>query len=123
MRHVRAARDAGALMLLPLALHTLAGWHVRAGKLAAAEMLLAEADSIMAARGDPLPHGRLILAAVRGGDAQALITASIRDGTERGEGFLVRIAEETAATFYVGLGRYDVALMWGQGGGGQKSRA
>jgi ATP/maltotriose-dependent transcriptional regulator MalT len=74
---------------------------------------LAEADSIMAATGDaPMSHARLRLAALQGGDAQELITASIRDATERGEGVLVRHAEDAAATLYAGLGRYDDALKW-----------
>ena len=112
-RQVQAARDAGALTVLPLALHTIAAWHVLAGDLALADSLLAEADSIMAATGDaPMSHARLRLAAWRGGDAQELITASIRDATERGEGVLVRHAEDAAATLYAGLGRYDDALKW-----------
>jgi DNA-binding CsgD family transcriptional regulator len=114
-RQLLAARDAGALTVLPLALHTIAEWHSRAGDLAVADTLLAEADSIMAATGDaPMSHARLRLAALRGGDAEALITASIRDGTERGEGVLIRHAEDAAATLYAGLGRYDDALKWAQ---------
>jgi DNA-binding CsgD family transcriptional regulator len=114
-RQVQAARDAGALTVLPLALHTIAVWHVLAGDFALAETLLAESDSIMAATGDaPMSHARLFLSALRGSDAQALITASIRDATERGEGVLVRHAEHAAAVLYAGLGRYDDALAWAQ---------
>jgi DNA-binding CsgD family transcriptional regulator len=112
-RQVQAARDAGALTVLPLALHTIAVWHVLAGDFALAETLLAEADSILAATGDALlSHARVFLSALRGGDAQVLITASIRDATERGEGVLVRHAEHAAAVLYAGLGRYDDALEW-----------
>ena len=112
-RHMQAARAAGALTVLPLALHAIASWHMLAGDLALADTLLAEADSILAATGDaPMSHARLRLAALRGGDAHALITASIRDATERGEGFLVRHAEHAAAVLYIGLGRYDDALKW-----------
>jgi DNA-binding CsgD family transcriptional regulator len=112
-RQLQAARDAGALIELPLVLHTIAEWHVRAGDLAVAGTMLAEADSIMAATGDaPMSHARLRLAALQGGDAEALIDASIRDGAERGEGILVRHAEEAAATLYAGLGRYHDALAW-----------
>ena len=113
-RQVQAARDAGALTVLPLALHTIAAWHTLAGDFALVDTLLAEADSIMAATGDaPMTHARLRLAALRG-DAEALITESIRDATERGEGVLVRHAEGAAATLYAGLGRYDDALAWAQ---------
>jgi DNA-binding CsgD family transcriptional regulator len=112
-RHVQAARAAGALTILPLALHTIAEWHTRAGELAVAGTLLAESDSIMAATGDaPMSHARLHLAALRGGDAEAVIAASIQDATERGEGILVRHAEHAAAKLYAGLGRYDDALTW-----------
>ena len=114
-RQVQAARDAGALTVLPLALHTIAAWHVLGGDFALADTQLAEADSIMAATGDaPMSHARLRLAALQGRDAHKLITASIQDGTERGEGVLVRHAEDAAATLYAGLGRYDDALAWAQ---------
>jgi DNA-binding CsgD family transcriptional regulator/tetratricopeptide (TPR) repeat protein len=114
-RQVRAARDAGALAVLPVALHTLASWHLLAGDLALAEMLLTEADSILATTGDsPMIPARLRLAALRGADAQRLITASIREATQRGDGVLLRHAEEAAATLYAGLGRHDEALAWAQ---------
>ena len=114
-QQVQAAREAGALVALPLALHTMAEWHVRAGDFALAESLLAESDSIMAATGEaPMSHARLRLNAFRGIDAESLIAESIRDGTERGEGIVVRHAEEAAATLYAGLGRYDDALLWAQ---------
>jgi DNA-binding CsgD family transcriptional regulator len=114
-RQVQAARDAGALTVLPLALHTIAAWHVLAGDLALADTLVAESDSILAATGDaPMSHAQLYLSALRGIDAQALITESIRDGTQRGEGVLVRHAEHAAATLYAGLGRYDHAMTWAQ---------
>ena len=101
--------------MLPLALHTIAAWHVLAGDFALAETQLAEADSIMAATGNaPMVHARLRLAALRGGVAQVLITDSIREATQRGEGVLVRHAEDAAATLYAGLGRYDEALTWAQ---------
>jgi DNA-binding CsgD family transcriptional regulator len=112
-RQAQAARAAGALTILPLALHTIAEWHTRAGELALAGTLLAESDSIMAATGDaPMSHARLHLAVLRGGDAEALIAASIEDATERGEGILVRHAEHAAAKLYASLGRYDDALIW-----------
>jgi len=113
-RAVQDARAAGALTVLPLALHTIAAWHVLAGDFSLAETQLAEADSIMAATGHaPMTHARLRLAALRG-DANALITDTIREATQRGEGVLVRHAEDAAATLYAGLGRYDEALGWAQ---------
>jgi DNA-binding CsgD family transcriptional regulator len=114
-RAMQDARAAGALTLLPLALHTIAAWHVLAGDFSLAETQLAEADSIMAATGDaPMVHARLRLEALRGPDAEVLITDCIREATKRGEGVLVRHAEDAAATLYLGLGRYDEALKWAQ---------
>jgi ABC-type nitrate/sulfonate/bicarbonate transport system substrate-binding protein len=89
---------------------------VLAGDFAVAETQLAEADSIIAATGDaPMTHAWLRLVALQGrDDAHALITASIAEATQRGEGVLVRHAEDVAATLNVGLGRYDAALEWAQ---------
>jgi hypothetical protein len=113
-RAMQDARAAGALTVLPLALHTVAAWHVLAGDFALAETQLAEADSNMAATGHaPMTHARLRLAALRG-DAEVLIMNTIREATQRGEGVLVRHAEDAAATLYAGLGRYDQALSWAQ---------
>src|SRR6516162_4431714 len=68
----------------------------------------------MAATGHaPMTHARLRLAALRG-DAEVLIQNSIREATQRGEGVLVRHAEDAAATLHAGLGRYDEALKWAQ---------
>jgi DNA-binding CsgD family transcriptional regulator len=113
-RAVQDARAAGALTLLPLALHTIAAWHVLAGEFSVVDTQLAEADSIMAATGHaPMTHARLRLAALRG-DAETLIMNTTREATQRGEGVLVRHAEDAAATLYAGLGRYDEALSWAQ---------
>ncbi|MFL5842555.1 MAG: AAA family ATPase [Thermoleophilaceae bacterium] len=114
-RQLQMARDAGALSVLALALHTLAGWHVLVGELTAAEALLAEAESIVRATGQTLiSHAGLALAALRGGDGQAFITSTMRDATPRGDGILVRHAEHAAATLYNGLGQYDDALQAAQ---------
>jgi DNA-binding CsgD family transcriptional regulator len=113
VRQVQAARDAGALTVLPLALHTLASRHVAAGEPELAATLLAEADSMMASTGNaPLHHGRLALAALGGDDAQTLIDGAIRDATERGQGVLAGLAEHAAATLHNGLGRHEEALRW-----------
>ncbi|MDA0165702.1 LuxR C-terminal-related transcriptional regulator, partial [Solirubrobacter ginsenosidimutans] len=113
-RHqVRAARDAGALTVLPLALHTLASRHVAAGELEHAATLLAEADSITASTGNArMSHGRLALAALGCDDAHTLIDSAIRTGTERGEGVLAGLAEHAAATLHNGLGQHEEALRW-----------
>jgi DNA-binding CsgD family transcriptional regulator len=113
-RQVEAAREAGALTRLPSALHALAFWHAYAGDLETVESMLAESDSITTATGDaPMNNARLLLLALRGDDsAEAHIAACIRDGTDRGEGALVRHAEGAAALYYIGLCRYEDALAW-----------
>src|SRR4029077_16821168 len=45
-RHVRLARDAGALAVLPVALNTRAGWQVFAGEFAAAASQIEEARAV-----------------------------------------------------------------------------
>jgi len=59
----------------------------------------------------PLTYVSAVLAAFRGDElrARALIDASIRDGTERGEGRAVMLAEYARAVLYNGLGRYSEA--------------
>ena len=59
-RNVQIARDAGALAVLPLALHNLANVHTFDGNLEAAAALLDEADAIADATGTaPLALGTL----------------------------------------------------------------
>jgi DNA-binding CsgD family transcriptional regulator len=110
-RQVRTSRDAGALTVLPLALHTVAARHLLAGELELAGTLIREADSIISATGHvPLIHAGLGLAALQGGPGRAFITSTIRDGTERGGGILVRHAQHALAMLGNALGRYDEAL-------------
>jgi DNA-binding CsgD family transcriptional regulator len=112
-RGVRAARDAGALTLLPIALTYRAGVHVHAGEFAAASALIEEADAISEATGNaPVSYTSLVLAAWRGQEIPALglIAGGVRGATARGEGRLVALAEYATAVLYNGLGRYEEAL-------------
>jgi DNA-binding CsgD family transcriptional regulator len=113
------ARDAGALTLLPIALHYRAGVHVHAGELAAATALVDEADRISEATGTArFTYTSMILAGWRGEHAEALrvIRASVQDATARGEGRVIALAEYATAVLHNGLGRYEEALAAAQRG-------
>jgi DNA-binding CsgD family transcriptional regulator/tetratricopeptide (TPR) repeat protein len=111
-RHVKLARDAGALSELPLAIRWRILLHTHAGELAQGAALIAEAQAVADATGTQLgPHGDLGVAAFRGHEAEAteLIQAAMDGMTSRGEGRGVT-SQYAAAVLYNGLGRYDQAL-------------
>jgi DNA-binding CsgD family transcriptional regulator len=112
-RHIRLARDAGALSELPLALTVGAYLKIFAGDLAAAGPLIEELQAVMQATGISFaPYGALLLAALRGREeeASALISATRQEATVRGEGVAITAAHRAAALLYNGLGRYNEAL-------------
>jgi DNA-binding CsgD family transcriptional regulator len=111
-RHVKLARDAGALSELPLAIRWRILLHTHAGELAEGAALIAEAQAVADATGIPLgPHGALGIAAFRGHEAEAtdLFQAAMDGVTSRGEG-RGATSQYAAAVLYNGLGRYDKAL-------------
>jgi DNA-binding CsgD family transcriptional regulator len=112
-RQVQLARDAGALIVLPLALNLRAGIHLFAGQFAAAETLSEEAHAVSDAIANPnVPHARLFLAAWRGQQAETLrlTAAGDRDATARGEGRTIGVGRYVTAVLYNGLARYEDAL-------------
>ena len=112
-RHVRFARDAGALGVLPMALSQRAGMRLFEGEFAAGVSLIEEAREIAEAIGSGLPpYAPVTLAAFRGreGDASELIETTTRDLVRRGEGVGLTFVQWAAAVLYNGLGRYDEAL-------------
>jgi DNA-binding CsgD family transcriptional regulator len=117
IRHVRAARETGALAVLPLALTYRSGTHVHAGEFAAAEALIEESDAITRSIGGaPLMYTTVLLAAWRGREAPAadLIDAGLRDATPRGEGRAVSWGDYATALLRNGLGDYDAARVAAQ---------
>ena len=112
-RQVELARDAGALAPLSIALNgegIVVAWR---GDFAAAARVIAEADAVTQATGTRIaPYGAMLLAALRGreAEARALIDDTIRDATVDGEGLAVQYAQWTTAVLYNGLGRYQRAL-------------
>jgi DNA-binding CsgD family transcriptional regulator len=112
-RHVRLAREAGALATLPGALNELSTVLVHTGELARAAELVAEEQAITQVTGaPPLPHARLILAAWRGRhpETSKLYAAMVRDATARGEGTAIGLAQLALAVLHNGLGNYAAAL-------------
>ncbi len=111
-RHVKLARDAGALSELPLAVRSRILLHAHVGELAEGAALIAEAQAVADATGSQLgPYGALGVAAFRGREAEAteLIQATMDGVTSRGEGRGVT-SQYAAALLYNGLGHYDKAL-------------
>jgi DNA-binding CsgD family transcriptional regulator/tetratricopeptide (TPR) repeat protein len=112
-RHVRIAREAGALSELPLALDSRAFVHLFTGELAAAASLVEEARTVSAAIGsNQPPFGALALTAVRGREREArtLIDATISAAVPRGQGLAVTMARWLRALLCNGLGQYEDAL-------------
>jgi DNA-binding CsgD family transcriptional regulator len=112
-RAVRLARDAGALIVLPLALGYRAVTHLHAGEFAAASALAGESEAITEATGNaPARYSSLLLAAWRGVDnlAQDDMNQNLQDAVARGEGRAVGGYGYASAVLYNGLGRYEAAL-------------
>src|SRR6516165_6403051 len=111
-RHLKEARDTGALARLPI---DLADWGIFCawcGDFRAAAVAIAEADAITEATGSHLaPYAQLLLAAFRGQpDAEPLVESTIREAGVSGQGLGVQWAEWASAILFNGLGRYDRAL-------------
>jgi DNA-binding CsgD family transcriptional regulator len=112
-RHVRLAREAGALTVLPIALRTRIFVHGFCGELDDGAALSAEARTVSEATGNRFAaYGAVALAAWRGDEAEAfgLIEATMADVVKRGEGIGVGVSHFAAALLYNGLGRYAEAL-------------
>jgi DNA-binding CsgD family transcriptional regulator len=112
-RQLKAARDVGALAVLPLTLSTRASVHLFAGELADAALLFEESAALAAATGvAPSCYGALSLAAFRGHEDEAvrLIDACTSDSIARGEGNGLTLVQWATALFCNGLARYEQAL-------------
>jgi DNA-binding CsgD family transcriptional regulator len=112
-RQVTLARDAGALVALPIAFNTRAGVHLFAGEFTEAASMAAQAESVTEATGSSIaPYGTLALAVFRGREAQAghLIQSATDDVGRRGEGGGLSSVQWAAAVLGNSLGRYEQAL-------------
>jgi DNA-binding CsgD family transcriptional regulator len=112
-RQVTLAREAGALIMLPIAFNTRAAVHLFAGEFTEAASLVAQAESVTEATGSSIaPYGALVLAVFRGREAQAahLLQAATDDAGRRGEGVALTCVDWAAAVLGNSLGRYEEAL-------------
>jgi DNA-binding CsgD family transcriptional regulator/tetratricopeptide (TPR) repeat protein len=111
-RHLKEARDAGALARLPIDLADWAIFCAWCGDFGAAGAAIAETEAITHATGTHIaPYSQLLLAALRGQtDALPLIESTIRDAETGGQGLSAQWAEWVSAILFNGLGRYDRAL-------------
>ena len=83
------------------------------GRFAAEWELLEEAEAITEATVNvPFRHGRLILSAWCGQEAETLdlFRATVREANARGNGSTIGTAEYATAVLYNGLGRYEMAF-------------
>ena len=112
-RQVTVARDAGALIMLPIAFNMRSTAHLYAGEFAEAAAMVAQAESVIEATGSSIaPYGAVALAAFRGREAHAahLIQTATDDAERRGEGRALSFIGWAAAVLYNGLGRYEEAV-------------
>ena len=112
-RHVRVARDMGALVLLQFGLQSLVRTCVLDGDLARATHAIEESRAIAEATGTPaVAYTELLLAAWRGQDAlaEALFERETSRGDADGMGRIKHFATYSAAVLYNGIGRYEAAL-------------
>ena len=112
-REVKLARDSGALAVLAVGLNVFAQAVVLGGEFEKASLLIAEADAVTDATGtDVLPYGALVLAGLKGREAEAavLIEATVRDATAGGQGTALQYARWASAILLNGLGRYQEAV-------------
>jgi tetratricopeptide (TPR) repeat protein len=88
-RQIALARDAGALITLPIAFNMRSMVHVFAGEFTEAASMVAQAESVTEVTGSSIaPYGALGLAVFRGRETQAayLIQTATDDAGRRGEG-------------------------------------
>jgi DNA-binding CsgD family transcriptional regulator len=112
-RHVRTAREVGALSVLPIALVSRIALHVLAGDFTEAASLLEEAEGLTEETGRHLaPYSALPLAAWRGREAEVseLIEDTMREVVARGGGLGLGSVGWARAVLGNGLGQYDAAL-------------
>ncbi|HWD82067.1 MAG TPA: helix-turn-helix transcriptional regulator, partial [Kribbella sp.] len=112
-RHVRLAREAGALSQLILALNTRIVFELFTGHFRSAVALAGEANVVAETTASTLvPYGALWLAAWQGRerDTLDLIETVTADATDRGEGIGLTVAQAAGALLANGSGCFERAL-------------
>ena len=121
-RHLKLAREAGALTVLPLGLNIRIAVVTFAGELATAASLAEELRAVTEATGGRFPpYAPLLIGAFRGREAEALglIEEIVKEVTARGEGLGLAAAEWARAMVYNGISRHERRA----GGGRARRRA
>jgi DNA-binding CsgD family transcriptional regulator len=117
VRATEAARNAGALTVLPIHLASLGIATTWTGDFAGAATIAAEAEAVAAMTGVPIaPHTKLLLTAMQGKEAEAteLIATTIEWAGQDGQLMGVTAANWAAAVLYNGLARYEQAILAAQ---------
>jgi DNA-binding CsgD family transcriptional regulator len=112
-RQLQLTRAAGALAELPIHLTALGMATMWRGDFSGAAALMAESESVAAATGTRFAaHGLPRLLALQGKEDEALavITATLRQAEEWGQGIAVTMALWASAVLHNGLGRYEEAV-------------
>jgi DNA-binding CsgD family transcriptional regulator len=112
-RHVRVARDTGALSELPIALNSRIVALLFSGEPVGAAALVEEERAVREATASFVsPYGALVHAALQGREtpARELIDATLKEVMQRGEGIGAMVAHWSTALLLNGLGRYEEAL-------------
>ncbi|HET6737784.1 MAG TPA: AAA family ATPase [Kribbella sp.] len=120
-RHLRLARQAGALGALQIALNSRIGLHLFAGEFAEAAALVNELSTVDEVIGSHLPpYGALALAAWQGRPevVSRLTRSTYPEARARGEGMGLTIVDYSAAVLHNGLGRYQEAMRAAEQGAG-----
>ena len=112
-RGVEVGRETGALAVLAVSVNVLAQAVSLGGDFREATSLVSEADAVTEATGTAVaPYGALVLAGLRGREAEAfrLIDATISEAGAGGQGTAVQYARWSKSVVLNGLGRYGEAL-------------
>ncbi|MFL5829029.1 MAG: AAA family ATPase [Solirubrobacteraceae bacterium] len=112
-RQLQSAREAGLLVYLLIYVNEVAMNATWRGDLAAAASLTAEGDAIAEATGTRFaPYGALMLAGLRGSEAEAtrLIADVMTAARVARQGVGIQVCHWVSAVLYNALGRYEDAL-------------
>jgi DNA-binding CsgD family transcriptional regulator len=112
-RYEQAAREAGALSELPLALNSRVVIELFAGELRNAAVLVGEASSVAETIGTAIvPYGALWLAAWQGHEQDdGLLRDAMAEASARGEGIGLSIMQTTSAMRFNALGKHELAIV------------
>jgi DNA-binding CsgD family transcriptional regulator len=111
---LRALRDAGAFAQLPLILSTYVVLVVRFGEFGLANEAITEIAVVTDATGNAVPpSAAMSLAALRGRENETaqLIEVTLAQATPLGQGIALQLAQLARAVLFIGLGRYEEAMV------------